>query len=318
MYRRAVLTSTVLLALLGAGEAPAPIDHSALDAFLKAHVKPGGLVDYLSVRRPDELAKLDAYLAEMAKVDDEKLSPDERLALYCNLYNAVMIRAVATRYRVGFRPSENAFRIFKEDLVRLNGKVVSLDHLEHTLMRKVHFADEPRLHAGIVCAAMSCPELIPEGYTGARVREQLEDRMRRWVNDPRLSPADPATKAVSVSRLFVTYGADFGPDRPAVEAYVRRYLRDEVKDYRIEFQTFYDWTPNIAPPPPPPSAERYVWVTTVAADLFADRGKPRTTVTGLGAIHRVVGEEGEWLRIENPNFNGPELWIRGSETKAYR
>jgi hypothetical protein len=291
-----------------------------LDRFLKAHVKAGGLVDYLAVRRPEVMGELDAYLDAMAKVDDLALPEDERLALYCNLYNAVMIKVVAERYRAGFMPSENGFRIFKEPVVRLGvrdgavgnekGRVVSLDDLEHDLIRKRTL--DPRIHAGVVCGAMDCPELVPEAYTGARVREQLEARMRGWLNSPVHTPVDREAKVVRPSGLFVTYAADFG-GREKVEEYIRGYLPEEVRGYRIEFRTAYDWRANIAVP-----AEKHVYVTVPSADLVARPGGERVTRAGLGSVHRVVSEgEGEYVQIEHPRRTGTNPWVKVSEVREF-
>lgn len=301
------------------------LDHSVLDRFLKEHVRAGGMVDYLAVRRPEVMAELDAYLDEMAKVDDLALPEDERLALYCNLYNAVMIKVVAERYRVGFMPSEDGFRIFKEPVVRLGvrdgdvgnekGRLISLDDLEHDLIRKRTL--DPRIHAGIVCGAMDCPELVPEAYTGARVREQLEARMRAWLNSPVHTPVDHGAGVVRPSGLFVTYAADFG-GREKVEEYIRGYLPEAVRGYRIEFRRAYDWRANVAKPTE--GGRRYVYVSGAVAFLY---DKPETeggvlvTRGGLGQVLRVVEERDGGFVVEHPRTVGATVWVRGAEVAAY-
>jgi len=317
-----------LLALLSLASTAAPppqaIDHSALDAFLKVHVKPNGLVDYLAVRRPENLAQLNTYLDAMAKVDDLSLPRDERLALYCNLYNAVMIKIVAERYRLGFMPSENNFRIFKEPTVRLGGRdgnvgnelgrTISLDDLEHDLIRKRTL--DPRIHAAVVCAAMDCPELIPEAYTPEKLDAQLQDRMTRWLTSPVHTPIDHAAKTVRPSGLFNTYNADFG-GKDGAEQYIRKFLPPDTSTYKIEFRRAYDWTPNIAPPSP---ADRYIYVSTPKANLFDKPDGALVTRAGMGTVHKVLSDSGAYLQIEHPRLTTPPqppLFIPTSSTSLY-
>jgi hypothetical protein len=288
------------------------MDHGVLDAFLKRHVKPGGLVDYLSVRRPEHLAELQKYLDAAEKVDDLALPPDERLALYCNLYNAVMIKVMAGRYRVGLLASEDNFRIFKEPVFKLGGEKprwLSLYDLEHDLIRKQ--VPDPRIHAAIVCGAMDCPELIPEAYTASRVREQLQDRMTRWLNSPVHTPVDREAKVVRPSGLFLTYAVDFG-GREKVEDYIRGFLPAEVRGFRIEFRKAYDWTPNMAAP----GDGRYVYVTAPVAKLFEEGGELSTRV-GLGAVLRVLDEvDGGW-KVEHPRRAGVAVVIGAEDVAEY-
>lgn len=305
-----------------------PLDHSALDAFLKAHVKPNGLVDYLAVRRPENMAPLNAYLDAMSKVDDLSLPHDERLALYCNLYNAVMIKIVAERYRVGFMPSENNFRIFKEPTVRLGvrdgnvgnelGRTISLDDLEHDLIRKR--TPDPRIHAAVVCAALDCPELIPEAYTSAQLNAQLQDRMTRWLTSPIHTPINPTTKTIHPSGLFLTYAADFG-GKDALDPYIRKFLppphnSPETTTYQIVFRSAYNWTPNLAPP-----AQPHIYITTPSANLTdkpdSDPTAKLITRAGLGTVHKVLSETPTHLQIEHPRLTTPPqppLWLPKSAT----
>lgn len=105
------------------------------DAILRERVT-AGLVDYAAIKQHDA-AKLDGYLEQLAQADVMKMSRDEQLAYYINLYNATMIKAVVDRFRDDYSPAEHDFAVFKEPLVRLAGeKRVSLNHLEHEVIRK--------------------------------------------------------------------------------------------------------------------------------------------------------------------------------------
>ena len=59
---------------------------------------------------------------------------------------------------------------------------MTLDEIEHQILRPL---GEPRIHAAIVCASISCPSLRREAYRGERLEAQLEDALRRFLADPR-------------------------------------------------------------------------------------------------------------------------------------
>src|SRR5262249_36647963 len=44
---------------------------------------------------------------------------------------------------------------------------------------------DPRIHFAINCAAQSCPPIRPEPYVGARLDEQLDDQVRKFLAGPR-------------------------------------------------------------------------------------------------------------------------------------
>ena len=56
--------------------------------------------------------------------------------------------------------------------MRIEGKVLTLDNIEHDILRP-RFKD-PRVHFAVNCASKSCPPLLAEPYTGARLQDQLE------------------------------------------------------------------------------------------------------------------------------------------------
>jgi hypothetical protein len=162
------------------------------------------------------------------------------LATYINLYNATVLHAVAERYRPGYSVSEGDFGLFKEPLVRVGGKVISLDELEKKVI--VPTFKDPRVHAALVCAARSCPVLRETAYTAQELDEQLDVAMSNWVNDPALNKIDPQAKRMRISEVFKWYAADFGGEA-ALPAYVDRYHQADLSGYAVEYEP-YDWSLN--------------------------------------------------------------------------
>jgi len=217
---------------------PAPFDHSPFDRILKKHVH-DERVDYRAIRR-DHRGELVAYLGTLAQLDPGPLARDEQLALYINLYNATMILAVIDRYRPGYTPSEKNFSVFGEPLVRVGGRVVSLNDLEHKIIRPT-FKD-PRIHAALVCAARSCPPLLPRAYRGDDLDGVLDANMRRFVTDHSRNQVDRRGKKLRLSPIFQWYADDFGGEAN-LAAYVDRYHPDEVSGFSVSFLD-YSWELN--------------------------------------------------------------------------
>jgi len=216
------------------------VDHARWDALLKQIVR-DERVDYLAVR-DEHRGELRAYLDAMARVNPRALPRDERLALYVNLYNAWMIELIAERYRPDLSPNDGKGKIWDEPRVRLGGErgTVSLNTLEHELIRKQ--INDPRAHAALVCAAVSCPPLSRDAYTGHHVNEQLDAAMRRWLNDPRRNVIDRENRRLRLSKIFRWYAADFGGEERLAE-YVSRYVEPDVRGYEVSFLQ-YDWRLN--------------------------------------------------------------------------
>lgn len=236
------LPALVSLALTPASTAiAAPVDHAELDRLLRVYVH-NERIDYRALQSKDGAA-LERYLAALAEVDPAALPREERLAFYLNLYNATMIHAVIERMKDKWRPDADGFALFKAPLVHLRGRTVSLDNLEHEIIRPQF--KEPRIHVALVCGARSCPPILPRAYHGAYLDSTLEQNMRRFVNDPTRNQIDAAKRTLRLSRIFDWYNADFG-GKAKLGEYLSRYTPQPVTGWKIEYLP-YDWSLNAMP-----------------------------------------------------------------------
>jgi hypothetical protein len=271
------------------------VDHAALDAILQQTVR-DELVDYLAVR-DHHGPQLRAYLDTMAEVEVGALPEAQQLAYWFNVYNASMIAAVVERLRADWSPAKDDYAVFKEKLVRARGKVLSLDHVEHEILRKKF--TEPRLHVALVCAARSCPPLLARAYRGDDLDAVLAGNMRRFVNDPTRNEVDHEAKKLNLSRIFDWFKADFGGE-PGVKELVGHHLGRDVSGYRLSFLD-YDWRLNLAPP-------RTGWIAAAAQNL-ALSSQPLTddvvAEVPSGALLHAIGERDGMVEVVVPG--------RGSE-----
>ena len=173
------------------------------------------------------------------------------MALWINLYNALVIRQVLARFplasirpTIAGLPNWPAFlAFFSRPVISVQGQPLSLDQIEHGLLRP-RFGD-PRLHFALVCAARGCPLLRPEAYCAERIAAQLEEDARRFLPNPLKLRFDPACRTLYCSRIFQWYRRDFLAVAPSIAAYVGRHRSDLdlPADVRIAYLP-YDWALN--------------------------------------------------------------------------
>ena len=268
--------------------------HAPFDALLERHVH-DERVDYLAIR-DRAFDQLTGYLDALAAADPAAMPRDARLAYYLNLYNATMIRAVCERLRAGYSPSDDDYGVFMAPIVRAGGgRELTLNELENSVIRAPEF-DDPRIHAGLVCGAVSCPPLLPKAYTAANVDQLLEQNMRRFVRDPARNRI--GNDVARLSKIFEWYPDDFG-GRDGIADYVSRYAERDLDDVRIEFLE-YSWKLNIAAP----RHGRYVEL---------ERGIDGAPA---GALVEVTGERGDKFEVRLPFGKGSGV-IERDETVPF-
>jgi len=220
-------------------------DHSAFDALLKSHVDDRGLVNYATLAA--DAKRLDAYIESLGTVTLDDLSRDERLAFLLNAYNALTLRLILDHMPVDSIKDIPADERWKAPRWDLDGQQVSLDRIEHLMIRPVF--NDPRIHWALVCAGKACPPLRDEAYTGDDLHDQLDDQTRIVHTDPRWLDYDPQSNTVTLTPLYRWYRADFVKDHQPLLPVLARWnpaLRAALADDReptIQWAD-YDWSLN--------------------------------------------------------------------------
>jgi Protein of unknown function, DUF547 len=252
MISTRILSSLLLSVYLVAGALlPQPVassetfvDNSLYGELLNKFVS-NGKVDYAGLKA--EETKLDRYLKILEDVNPDKLSRNEQFAFYTNVYNAWTIKLILSGYPgvTSIKDLGNLLKSpWKKKIVRIDGEVVTLDHIEHEILRP-HYKD-PRVHFAINCAAKSCPPLRPEPYSGNRLDRQLDDSTRSFINDPKSYRLED--NELYVSKIFKWFSEDFNDD---VFGFFLSYTTGdlkkelEAKSNRIKVKYLpYDWSLN--------------------------------------------------------------------------
>ena len=208
---------------------------------------PDGLtrVDYAAfAANQADRAALDAYIASFAEADLSART-DANFASWANLYNAVTVRYILEKYPV--KSIKDGYFIggpWKEITVRAGGQDVSLDAIEHKILRKIW--GTPEVHYAINCASYSCPNLPQKAWEAATLDADLAQAARDYVNHPR--GVAVTSRGLVVSSIYDWFQADFGGSKEAVIAHLLKYaspsLADDIRANPKIVRDAYDWSLN--------------------------------------------------------------------------
>lgn len=242
---RAALALTVVSGAAARPEVPSGIDHGPWDELLGKYVDEKGLVDYRGWHsNKEDLRALDDYLAQFAPAPETPASGDEKIASLINAYNAFTIQTVLKNF-----PTESIRKLddpFDGERHRVGGELVSLDHIEHRMLRPMIGW---KVHSVVVCAARSCPPLLDEAYFPDTWEEQMKERYRTWLARGDLNEYDTGGfgNTVEISKIFDWYDKDFKGNN-SIQNVLRRFGPEEYKDFFAEgFRTRhkkYHWGLN--------------------------------------------------------------------------
>ena len=236
-----------------------PFDYRDYAAVLETYVNERGLVDYEGLQANRE--RLDRFNRSLGEISPEvynSWSEEGKLAFLINAYNSFTLESIIDR-----DPLDESIRnipgVWKRRKFALVQSEKTLDNIEHDILRQEF--EEPRIHAALVCAAISCPPLLNEPYVPEKLDAQLEDRTSKWIASSHGLKIDRQNNRVSVSSIFKWFGEDWiasyksedkftGSDKEkAVLNFVSQYINPEDSkylaegNYRISYLD-YDWSLN--------------------------------------------------------------------------
>lgn len=235
------------------------VDHSAWDGLVGKYVvaDDDGLnrVDYAKFKAEGH-DKLKAYIASLENVSVAALDRLEQFAFWANLYNAKTIDIVLDNYPVksikdislgGSLTALVTGGPWKAKVVKVAGKDLSLDDIEHGILRKV-FKNPSRVHYAVNCASVGCPNLNRKAFTGDNLDSELDAAAKAYVNSPR--GFKTAGGKVTASSIYKWFSEDFGGSAAGVLKHARLHANDELKA-ALKDQTRisnydYNWSLNDA------------------------------------------------------------------------
>ncbi|NDJ17817.1 DUF547 domain-containing protein [Myxacorys almedinensis] len=222
------------------------------DRMLHQYVDAQGRVNYQAWKL-ESVEELQHWLSELSKVNLQDYSdPNPRLALWLNLYNALVIAQVLKSYPIpSIRPQILGvpnwiafFGFFLRPVFALGDRRYSLSDIENGVVRAT-FKD-PRIHFALVCAAVGCPLLRNEAYQPEQVQTQLDEDATRFINNPAKVRFDAETETLYCSPIFKWYRQDFLNVASSTPTYIQTYLAPRIlltDSTRVRYLD-YDWSLN--------------------------------------------------------------------------
>ncbi|MGV6808231.1 MAG: DUF547 domain-containing protein, partial [bacterium] len=193
---------------------------------------------------------LDSYIQYLAHQNPRKLNRKVQKAYWLNLYNALTVRLVIENYPVasikdiGDSGASAGTGPWDKKLVRVAGKKLSLNDIEHRILRPIW--RDHRIHFGLINTSIGGPEPIPAAFTAANTKSQLVEAGKRYINHPRAVTVD--TGQMKLSSLFKWYERDFGKDPKTMKKVLAHYAQDKTALYLLgyhgEIDYAYDWRLN--------------------------------------------------------------------------
>jgi hypothetical protein len=257
MTRRTILAAPALLlatpAVARGGE--------ALDALLSRYVVPheDGVtrVRYAAWKaNAEDRAALTRWIEAAAGEAPARMPREAAFAYWANLYNTLTVKEILDHYPVkSIREIRSRgvpldpkgwFGPWRTRLVTVEGRRLSLDDIEHEIMRPT--LRDPRVHYAVNCASIGCPNLYPAAWRAETIEAELEKAAAAFVNHPRGVTVRP-DGGLRVNSIYHWFGEDFGGADGAVEHF-RRYAAPPLAaslgpTARIA-EHAYDWALNDA------------------------------------------------------------------------
>ncbi|WP_240791397.1 DUF547 domain-containing protein [Psychromonas sp. SP041] len=238
--------------------------HVGWTELLEQHITPVNMghstaVDYAGFKNQE--SELQAYLdklSEVSRADFDAWPKEKQLAFLINAYNAWTVELILTKYP-DLKSIKDLGSLFSspwdKEFVPLLGKTMSLNDIEHGLIRGSKRYNDPRIHFAVNCASIGCPALREEAYTADKLEQQLTQQTERFLTDS--SRNYIKGNAIYLSSIFKWYDEDFEAGfrgTKSIQSFIGLYV-DALKldaqqsatlkkqDFNVKFLD-YDWKLN--------------------------------------------------------------------------
>ncbi|MGD1712779.1 DUF547 domain-containing protein [Dapis sp. BLCC M172] len=237
-----------------------PFNYQTYNSILREYVNPQGLVDYKKLKENrQQLDDFNASIGAVTLSTYNSWTDAEKIAFLINAYNSLTLESIIDSYPTkSIRRIPGVWKIRKFDVA---GEKMTLDHIEHQVLRKEF--NEPGIHVALVCAAISCPPLRREAYTGKQLEKQLDDQAKKFLGNSQGFRIDSQNNTVYLSKIFQWFGQDFeqtyaqtenidglNKTETSIVNYARQYVNYDAQKflakggYKVKYSN-YDWSLNV-------------------------------------------------------------------------
>lgn len=232
-------------------------------------------VDYASLMHSNDFHQYLLSARKLRYFDPLLLNDNERKAFFLNIYNSLMIHAIAVMSKP--RTMFERISLYNTAAYDIGGRPYSLNMIEHGVLRsnrpgngpfaRVPFADndarklcvlpsvDPRIHFALNCGARSCPAV--RFYEAESLDRTLDSATHVYLQE---MDVDPDKRVVTLPKLLQWYKSDFSADSevdslikwtlPYLESRKRDLVNTLLQEKEQGLGSFrvvyagYDWTVN--------------------------------------------------------------------------
>jgi hypothetical protein len=219
-------------------------NHKLWDELTKKYVTESGFVNYKGFVK--DSIKLNSYIDLLSSNHpNDTWSSNERKAFWINAYNAFTIKLIVDNYPVK-SIKDLGGSIYKVNtpwdikFINIEGEEYDLNNIEHGILRDQW--EDPRIHAAVNCASVSCPALMKGAFTADQLEKQLDIQMKRFILDKTKNTI--AKNELKLSKIFKWFTGDFKNVAPDVITYINRFSDLQVSENAGIDYFEYDWNLN--------------------------------------------------------------------------
>jgi len=220
-------------------------DYDQLLKLVVTETNTNSVVDYSLLK--EKKAVLEKIVTDFESLDEisyKAMTENQRLAYLINAYNLYTLKLITDHYPIkSIKDTGSLFSSpWKKKIFKLFGSIVSLDMIEHEMIRK-NF-DEPRIHFAVNCASIGCPALAAEAFKPTKLDQQLSNAAIKFLADQSRNRFDSNSKTFTISPIFKWYREDFEKSSGSLEAFLKSYF-PESQNHKVDIEfNDYDWNLN--------------------------------------------------------------------------
>ncbi len=192
------------------------IDFSPWQQFLDKYliIKNGqSYVNYHKVTAKDK-ALLKQFSNTLSQMRIEDYNRNEQMAYWINLYNLLTVEEILTHPTVKSITDIDTnwlgqSKVWDKTIIIIDNTKITLNDIEHRVLRPIW--NDPRIHAAVNCASISCPNLATFAFEGDKINHQLNEVFSAFVNSTK--GVELKGNSIYLSKIFDWYGSDFGDEK---------------------------------------------------------------------------------------------------------
>ncbi|MGP8307127.1 DUF547 domain-containing protein [Vibrio sp. YIC-376] len=224
---------------------PTQISHQEWQQLLDSYLIADGentLFRYSKVSAVDK-TKLKQYIQHLASLNPLHYRKAEQYAYWVNLYNAITVDLILDNYPIKSITKLGglfSFGPWDEDAVMINGKKLTLNDIEHRILRPIW--QDPRTHYAVNCASLGCPNLQAQAFTADNSQALLESAAKAFINSKKGVSIEGNT--ARISSIYDWFAVDFGGEKQVFN-HIRQYA-PQYNSFSGQVKYDYDWSLNQA------------------------------------------------------------------------